>query len=211
MLPTLFLVAIIAINITILLVVSFYSIGLRAREKRIEKKETAMDTHFHHAVDEALTKERAIIGDATSEADKIISGAEYITESARESIRDALRDMVLDIQKEAGEISHTFNLTYANSLKQLTSESLVDFQDVSKELQTDLERQIREFRETLLPNMEKQLEEYKKKRLEEIEKSIIVITQKVSQQVLNRSLSATDHQALVIEALEKAKRDGVFD
>ncbi|HEX7042318.1 MAG TPA: hypothetical protein VF189_03645, partial [Patescibacteria group bacterium] len=158
-----------------------------------------------------LSKERKILDDATDEAQEIITGASFVSEKTREEINDALRTLVLDVQQEAGEITHNFNITYANSLKELTAESLGEFQEVSKELQTDLEQQIKNFRETLLPNMEKELEEYKQKRLAEIEKSVTNIAQKVSQEVLNKTLSFSDHQNLVLDALEKAKREGVFD
>lgn len=211
MLPTLFQLALASANVATLIFVGYYLLDLRKKEKLVDKKEKNIDTNYHEIVDDALSKERKILEDATHEADEIITGAEYISKSSREAVHDALSTMIFDIQKESGEIAHNFNITYANSLKQLTQDSLQDFQDVSKELKTDLEEQIKNFRETLLPNMEKELEAYKLSRMQEIEKSLSSIVQKVSQEVLNKSLSLTDHEALVIEALEKAKREGLFD
>lgn len=211
MLPEVFQVLTAIADIAIFIYVGIYLFKLRSKEKYLQRREHRADTNYHHVIDEALQKERKILDDATDEATDIISGAEYITESTREAIHDALRTMILDIQNEAGEITHNFNLTYANSLKQLTTESLTDFQAVSQELKADLEQQIKNFRETLLPNMEKELQEYKKYRLEQIDKTILSIVQQTSQQVLNKSLSTADHQSLVFEALEKARKEGIFD
>ncbi len=211
MLPTLFQLITVSADIAIFVYVGYYLLKLRQKDNYLKRKEQRIDTNYHEVVDNALTKERKILEDATDEADEIISGAQYISQSSREAIHDALRVMILDIQKEAGEISHNFNITYANSLKQLTAESLGDFQQISKELQTDLELQIKTFRETLLPNLEKELETYKQTRLQQTEKMIASIVQRVSQEVLNKSLSLSDHQTLIIEALEKSKKEGLFD
>lgn len=210
MLPTLFQLLTAFADIAILVSVGYYLVKLRRKENLLEKKEQRIDSTYHEVVDNALTKERKILSDATDEAGTIISGAQYISQSSREAIHDALRTMILDIQKEAGEIAHNFNLTYANSLQQLTAESIQDFQSVAKELEIDLQQQIKNFRETLLPNLEKELEQYKQSRLQHLDQELLTITQKVAQEVLNKSLSLSDHQNFVIEALEKAKREGVF-
>lgn len=211
MLPEVFQVITAIADIAIFIYVGLYLLRLHKREKLLDKKERQVDTDYHEVVDNALNKERRILEDATDEAGEIISGAEYISKSSRDAIHDALRTMILDIQKEAGEITHNFNITYANSLKQLTAESLGDFQAVSKELQTDLELQIKTFRESLLPSLEKELEEYKQSRLQQTEKIISSIIQRVSLEVLHKSLSLADHQNLIIESLEKAKKEGVFE
>lgn len=211
MLPEVFQVITAIADIAILFAIFVYLLNLRKKERQLERRERQIDTNYHEVVDNALSKERKILDDATDEADDIISKAEYISESSREAVHDALRTMILDIQKEAGEITHNFNLTYANSLKQLTAESLGDFQEVSKELQTDLEQQIKTFRESLLPNLEKQLDEYKQSKLQQTDKMIASIVQRVALEVLHKSLSLSDHQNLIIESLERAKQEGVFD
>ena len=62
---------------------------------------------------------------------------------------------------------------------------------------------------TLL-NLQKDIEAYKESRYADAEESVKQIVQKVSQEVLNKSISLEDHQKMVIDALEKAKKEGVF-
>jgi len=63
----------------------------------------------------------------------------------------------------------------------------------------------------LIPEIEKELETYKQQRMKSIDQTVMTIIQKASQEIFNKSLSAGDHQSIVIDALEKAKKEGVFD
>lgn len=211
MLPSFFLYSTIASNALILVVAAVYLFQLRQREKRVEKRERTIDTDYHHVVDEALSQERQILDDATSEADKIITGAQYINHNAKQEVDTAIKLLVQDIQKEAASITKSFTSEYTASLTQLTSQSLAEFQTVMKQLQTDLQLQIKTFHESLLPEVEKELEEYKQARMKEIDTVVIGIVQKASQEIFNRSLSLRDHQELLTQALEKAKKEGVFN
>jgi hypothetical protein len=198
-------------NVGIIIFVAYYFLELRHREKTIKMKEKKIDGDYHKIVDDALAKERKIIEDATTEADEIIAGTQYATQASKESVDQALRKMVTDVEKEAVETDQDFVKTYQVSLKQAANQSLNDFTHIIKALENDLQKQTKEFRETMLPRMEKELEEYKQMRLKEVDKTITIILQKVSQEILNKSISLDDHQNLLIQALEKAKKEGAFD
>ncbi len=210
MLPLL-LVIISTSNIFILSFIGYYLIQLHRKEKHIEEKERATDNNYHHVVDEALSQERKIIDDATTEADQIITGAQYITRASKDEVNNAVKSLVDDIQKEGTTIARAFTEQYAFALKQLTGDSLKEFQTIMLELQTDLKKQISAFHEAMLPEIEKKLELYRQTRLKEIDQEVGVIVQKASQEIFNKSISLADHQSLVIESLEKAKKEGIFD
>lgn len=211
MLPDLPVVIIVVVNGLAIVAVGFYLFSLRTREKRIEKKEQAIDSNYHHVVDDALSKERKILDDATKEADQIITGAQYVQSASKNEVNQAIRDLVTDIQKEGDAIAKGFSSEYTHSLKQLSTSSLTEFQTIMANLQVGLKQQIQEFHESLLPGIEKELEIYKKTRMQQIDQVVIGIVQKASQEIFNKSLSLSDHQSMVIESLEKAKKEGVFD
>jgi hypothetical protein len=77
-------------------------------------------------------------------------------------------------------------------------------------MEAELQKQTATFRDSLLPQMEQELDEYKKIRLQQADRTITQVIQEVSQEILNKSISLDDHQRLLIEALEKAKKEGVF-
>jgi F0F1-type ATP synthase membrane subunit b/b' len=53
--------------------------------------------------------------------------------------------------------------------------------------------------------VEKELENYKRKKMEEIDHKIYQMVQEISKEVLGKAISLSDHEDLVLEALEKAK------
>ena len=157
MLPDILLISTLASSIFILIFLIYYLWSFRKREKEIEKKESAVDTDYHHVVDEALSKERAIIDDATSEADQIIKGANYLSDTSKQEVSNAIKALVIEIQKEGKVISQAFASEYTSSFKNLSQESLKEFQIIMTSLQTDLKKQIEEFHQTLLPKIEKDI------------------------------------------------------
>jgi len=191
--------------------VIYYIVRLRNQEKEIQKKETKIDTNYHQIVDDALSKERKIIEDATTEADQIIGEAKHINQGVRDEVNQALQMLVADIQKKAFEAAQNFTANYQLTLKDLSQTSLSQFQDIVKSLQQDLQNQIKEFHNSWLPDLEKQLEEYKKSRLEQTDKVVAKIVERASQELINKTISLEDHKDLVRQSLEKAKKEGVFD
>lgn len=211
MLPgTLIQILTILADLVIFVFVCYYLWELRAKEKLIDKERSETDTNYHHVVDDALAKERKILEDAAFSSSQIIAGTKYVTSSSKESLDEAIQKMEGNLTHELDTSSDEFNKTYSASLQTLANQSLADFQNVIKSMQADLQKQTTEFSATMLPGLEKELEEYKKLRLQQADRTITHVIQDVSQEVLNKSLSLEDHQQLLIEALEKAKKEGVF-
>jgi hypothetical protein len=198
-------------DLIIFIFVGYYLLKLRKQEKILERKENKADDSYHHVVEGALAQERKIMEDAIEEADQIILSAKDIKNSTKEIVDQALKKLVENIEKQSLEIATNYLNNYSDSLRELTAVSLTDFKNLSKALEGDLQKQLTEFRENLLPDMEKEIEDYKKMRLQQSEETINRIVQKASQEVFNKSLSTESHQKLIIDALQKAKIEGVFD
>lgn len=184
-------------------------------------------------VENAVAESSQIMQIATHQANQILSGAQYISQTTKATLDNALQRMVVDVSnasssskisvdqalqkivvnvhKEAFDAGKDVTASYQASLKHMVNISLTGFQNVTSELELDLQKQIREFRTSLLNNLEKEMEEYKAQKIQRIDKVSVGIAQKVAQEVLNKSLTIDDHESLVIRSLEKAKKEGVFD
>lgn len=211
MLPDFYIAMSMIADLVLFMFVGYYLLRLRVREKEVEKKESKIDKDYHHVVDDALSKERQIIDDATSEADKILLETQMMSQSSQSSIDQALEAMMVDLKKDSANAAETYRKTYHESLKQVTAQSLKDFQTISKELEESLHKEISTFHNTMLPTLEKELAGYKEMRMKQTEAMIKDIIQKVSQEMLNKSISIDDHQKLLLASLDKAKREGTFD
>lgn len=199
------------LNLIVVLFIIYYLITLRSKTKTLEKREAKVDTSYHQIVDDALNKERKILEDATEEASHIITDAQLINSSSKQTIDHAIEKLMHDVQGDTAAAARDFKNSYATSLQQLAHASLTDFQNVTKALQTDLQKQVQEFHNTLLPGLQKELEEYKASRMKQAEQTITRVIQEVSQEILNKSISFEDHQKLLTESLDKAKKEGMFD
>src|SRR5690242_8453979 len=100
MLLTLSLLFTIGSNVILFLLVGFYFFKLRERERSLMRKEHATDENYHHVIDDAVSKERKILEDATHDADKIISGAKYLSTNSQTEVDQAIQAVVTDIHKE---------------------------------------------------------------------------------------------------------------
>jgi F0F1-type ATP synthase membrane subunit b/b' len=194
-----------------LLFVTYYFLRLRTKEKTFDEKEKRVDADYHKVVDSALAKERKILEDASTEAELIIASAQYVSEASKERINQALQQMVTDIQKEATNTSRTFMNNYSANLQRMSATSQNEFQAILKTMQADLQKQITDFRQTKLPNLERELDSYKQTRMQEIEKTVEQVVQKTAQEVLNKSISLEDHHNLIVDSLEKAKKEGILN
>jgi hypothetical protein len=198
-------------NTALLIFVAIYLLHLRSKEKKLQERENKVDTSYHQIVDEALSKERKIIEDASSEASKILSNTHQLNQSAVNVINQALQKMAEDIQKNASTTSQDYFVHYQNALKHIAQQTINELQSDTKTLQTDLQNQLKDFRNSFLPSIQKEVEEYKQTRFKEIDNSVRGIVERVTKDVLNKSIPTEDHEKLVLDSLEKARKEGIFD
>lgn len=211
MLPELQLVLTIASNILIITLVLYYFFSVRNKEKKLEKEQNEADANYHHVVDDALSKERKILDDATNQANQILTQSKYLTNDSQKEINNAIGYVVANIQKEGEIITRSFTTEYTAALKNTSGTSLSEFQNIMSQLQVDLKKQIDDFHNALLPKIEQELETYKKARMQQVDKAAVDIAQKASQEIFNKTISMSDHQNAVIQSLERAKKEGIFD
>jgi vacuolar-type H+-ATPase subunit H len=197
-------------NVLVILFILTYFLRSGKKEKNLQTKQLQQDNEYHQVIDDAMSKEREIISDAKSEAETIIHDAKIETQQAQETIDQALAGLTDKIEQSSIDESAQMLNDYSETLKKLTATTLTDFANITRGLEGDMQKQVTEFRNTLLPNLEKELETYKALRIKQSEETISQIVKKVAQEVLNKSLSMEDHQKLVLDALDKAKAEGVF-
>ncbi len=184
-------------------------------------------------IDGAMNQANKILDVTTNQANQIIQGAQFISQNSmallnqavqkmvietqnigsisKITLEQALQKIVVDIQKEALDVSRNSVNSYSTSLKAVTTQSISDLQIIAKGLEVDLQKQISDFNQSLLPKLEKEVEEYKALRLKQSEQMVNKIIQKATQEIFGRIITLADHQNIMIESLERAKREGVFD
>lgn len=124
-------------------------------------------------------------------------------------------------QTEAEEELSQLVKGYVHELSGELKEHLSGLTDVASKQSADLAEFVKEQQkgiiaetQTLVANnivkIEKELEEYKKNQFERIETEINSIVAATASKVLGRMVSLTEHEDLVRQALERAKKDKFF-
>ncbi len=184
-------------------------------------------------IENAMNQSNQMMSVATHQANQILAGTQYISQTTKAtldtalskmitdvqgtsstskiSLEQALQKIVVDVHREAFDTGREFTTHYSTTLKQLTTVSLAGFQNVASELELELQKQIKDFRQNLLANLEKEVEVYKQQKMRRIDQASTHIVAQVAQEVLNKSLTLDDHENLVVRSLERAKKEGVFD
>src|SRR5688572_29407792 len=111
-------------SLSVILFIIYYLTHIHANEKELEERSKKIDAEYHKIVDNALSKERKILEDATGEADKIITEAHYVSDSSKATLDKALHQMVTDIEKESDDTGKNIVNSYQGSLKEITASSL---------------------------------------------------------------------------------------
>lgn len=215
--PLLQIVTIVA-DLMIFVFVGFYLWTLRKdrkilddRQKVLSQKEAKIESEFRQIIENAHAKERKILEEASNQAKNITANTQAVSSSTKDLVNKALQQMAQDMQKEASTSSSNYLENHKNFLAQISDKSSTEFQNVVKRFEAELEAQMREFRSTTLANIQKELEEYKNKRIKDADVKVNDAIKIVSQKVFNKAISKEDHKNLILEALDKAQKEGVFD
>jgi hypothetical protein len=184
---------------------------LEDKANQITKKEAEVDSNFHQAVNQTIGQERKIIEDAAAQAKEILTQTKYVSDASKQVIEQALQKMLLDAQQQVANSSNDIMSQHQKTMAQFSNQSLTDFQNITKQFEAVFQKQLEDFRISALASLKKDIDTYKDKKLKDAEKTVNSIIQQVAQKVLNKSLSSEDHQKLIIESLEKARKEGLFN
>lgn len=205
-------------NLMILLFLIYYFANVQKQKKTLEeklnqltKKEVKIDSDYHQIVDASLSKERKILEDATKEANTILTSTKYVSDSYKKAMDESLQKMINDVLQQAAVSAGDVLGKHKNSLNQISLNSLNNFQNITKQFEADMQKQMQDFRLTLLPNLQKELDLYKQQKIKDANKTVNAIITDVSQKSLNKIIPLEDHQTLIIESLQKCLKEGLFD
>ncbi len=187
----------------------------------------------HQIVQGAVEQSSQIMNIATHQANQILAGAQYLSQTTKATLDasmqrlvvdvenagqnskialdQALQKIITDVHREAFDTGKQVAAGYHSSLKQISDNSLSGFQNVTNELELEMQKQIKDFRQELLSKLEREIDQYKEAKIRRVDQASVILVQRVSQEVLNKSLTVNDHENLVIRSLEKAQKEGIFD
>lgn len=162
------------------------------------------------------------------EARASLKDIEFLKRDLHENLQSQMQEVLHKAQGKLDEQTQEFDTEYATLLETTKNEYLKRAEQTLQKLEKIPEQELDEFRSVLKTETvsaqkmlgkridelflaaEKEVDAYKKSRLEEIDQEIQGITGSVVEEVLNKKLTKADQETLVLQSLEKAKKDGLF-
>ncbi len=168
-------------------------------------------------LDRARQEALATLQEATQKSTRLITqGGKFADEQKSEIAKQMKMSSEEELQ------------SYGETLKQTQAQMLQALGQVTDELQRSSESELTHFRQELVKStqetqalfmkqMQSELAEadssvaqYKQALLEKANQRMFAVVQQVVQEVLHKALTQTEHEALVLEALEEAKKHHVL-
>jgi len=178
-------------------------------------------------LEDARIKASKIVEDANEKAAEIIGSGNNINAQSRKTLDEALDTLLKHQTSYFEKASADFLEAYKRELESLKQKNIDIVKNVSKDIEEHTVKEVEDFdnilqKETFsaqkivgdkiekeYSSAQKDAENYKNEMLRKAEDEIYKILQNVSKLTLGKSIPLADHEQLIIEALEKAKKDGI--
>ena len=85
-----------------------------------------------------------------------------------------------------------------------------NFKESMEDLTSSSEKLVQKKIDSDYFHVKKEIQNYKKNALQKIDQGIYAILERISNLVLGKALSLSEHEDLIEKSLEKAKKEGVF-
>lgn len=181
-----------------------------------------------HLKEQLNQKATVLLETARDKAFQIINqaGLSALEIVGKTKVYDNKAKQALDLKLK--DISDEFLIIYKEMLEELKRDNINIFKIMSKDIEKDTLDEVKDFKEILCretlasqkiveekiekeyAQAEEELKAYKEAKLRKIDDSIYEILKTISKIVLGKAIPLEEHEQLIIEALNRAKKEGVF-
>jgi len=190
-----------------------YIVVQEARQKAEINEQEAV----RQRMNEAYRKADAIVQESDNRAKVMLASTENVVNEIKQSLArefeqisrgyDAYYKEIIDyVKNEATEVVQS-------TKKDISATFGEEIATIGKNLGEQFSQSSEDFRknfEAAYKRLEDDLLTYKKQRMQQIEDTLLDVVNEVLTNSLSRQISKSEHQELVIHALEKAKKEGVI-
>ncbi|MBI2031788.1 MAG: hypothetical protein HYT08_04215 [Candidatus Levybacteria bacterium] len=193
---------------------------LESLTSRIYEKEAGV-------LKDARNKAESIINEAVQKAQEIIAGSNIVNTQSKKALDEAFETLLKHQTGYFEKASQDFLQVYKNELEALKQKNIEILKNTSKSIEEDTVKEVQDFDNVLeqetvasqkiiqekiekdYSKVQKEVEQYKNEMLGKVDAQISKLIQDVSKKVIGKSLSLQEHEQLIIDALEEAKKNGL--
>lgn len=222
--------------VTVLAVVLFFLARAYTRNAERLHETEKINAHLQNQLSEkpiklleqAHEQAQEIMNQANKKASEILASSKNYEDNSSQVLREKLAELEKQQSLIFTKASEDMKIAYQNMITQIQEKDINTLKTMTKDIESDVIADFKEFRDVLEKEtinsekvvkekidedylaMEKDLDEYKKAKYQKIDDDIYKILYRVSELVLNQGINYDKHKELVLEALETAKKEQVF-
>jgi hypothetical protein len=132
----------------------------------------------------------------------------------RLGVEQTLTDSRKVFQNQSKDIISTYQTMFSVLNREVSSQTKKKVEELIPDLQKQLEQVPKMVEEKLgqeLSRVDRQVEVYKQEKLKQVDSQIYQVINDVARATISRSVDISAHEELVMEALEKAKKENIFE
>lgn len=209
-------------------VTAWYVYYLHKKEKELHDREHAILVTGSKLIDHAQNRANDILETAADKAKQTLMETQFVKADISKELSKALQEVSEATVQKFKDQSGEFDKQYRNLLEQMKQEYAANARGTISLLDKAVTKEIEDFRKILkdetvtsqevlnkdvteaFDQAKKEIENYKREKMKEADTHINQVLDQILAEVLHKTLTTQDHQALVMQALEQARREGVF-
>ena len=213
----------------VLLGALMYVYFLYNKERKTWRKHREVLHESANIVEDAHARANKLVEQAVEKAGKTISEGEYLREDLVKNFEKDLEKVAETMKGNLSVDEKSFEQAFQTFAESLRAEYLKKVDATLASIDAQAQKEIQDFRSSVekatldsQSNLQKnisgefekaqaEIKAYQDQQMKTIDQAIENVLQKVAQDVLSRSLTLEDHQQLIIDSLEKAKKEEFFE
>lgn len=227
-LPDLLVIIAVLTTLGILIAIAAFIHKVLKGERDFQEKEHETFGQYKKVLDKAHAQARALLYTTSLASSEILTETKQTNEHVAEDLDKILQEMAEKRIHNMKEVTEQFQKAYEQHLKNIQDKFQDQETNTLQATQDTVDKSLQAFSQSLsaktvgmqelidkktnemLEQAELEIADYKSNRLRKIDVEINQLVQKTFQEVLRKSIPESIHEELIMEALEKAKKESVL-
>ncbi|GEM_PF-4579713 len=208
--------------------VFMYFVFFSKQEHELEQNQKQLYKKSGKILKDAHKKAGSILRQTAEKASKMLAQSSYLNDEIHQDFDNTLQHIANQDLSHLGRENQSFMQDYHKSLEQIKQEYMEQLHEVVQQIKESSESEMQGYRDSLrqetidaqqivgqkineeFEKSQREIQVYKQKQIDQIDKSIQSKVDDIAKKVFGKAISAELHEKLIIEALEEAKKKGVF-
>lgn len=207
-------------------VYSFFE--LRKLHKKMRHSKLAEEKRWREIEAKAQKDYQEILETANKKAEEIIQNSTRISFDISSSLKQTVGKALLDHKSSLDTTSLTLTSKYAGELEEINKYNLKLLTNVYKDIEIDAKTKFEEYQKILeeqtfkaeeqaklrieeeYAKLEIELAQARERKISELNDKVNNLVESISKEVISKSLDSSTQATLIIESLEKARKEGAI-